>query len=163
MLIDLKPGYQFSYRVAGIAVHKGRVLLERSEGSTLFTLPGGGVEFGENAAEALKREMAEEINAEVEVLRLPWLVESFFEYEGCQCHEIGMYFLMEFRGTSEKFYGDDAIEGIELFGAEGKTKLLFEWVDIPSLPLKEFFPVFLRTALLEIPSQTCFITSRSES
>ena len=47
----------FSYRAAGILVHDGNVLLQVHEGEYAF--PGGGIMFGETAAETLLREFAE--------------------------------------------------------------------------------------------------------
>ena len=38
--------------------------------------------------------MEEEIATRVEVLRLLWVVENFFEYFGERLHEISFYYLM---------------------------------------------------------------------
>src|SRR5262245_16615293 len=86
----------FHYRVAGVAVHENSVLLHRYEGEDFWTFPGGRAEFGETAEQTLKREMREEIGAEVEVVRLLWFVENFFTYQDKRYHEIGLYFLMRF-------------------------------------------------------------------
>jgi 8-oxo-dGTP pyrophosphatase MutT (NUDIX family) len=63
--------------------------------------PGGRAELGEPAAQTLKREMLEELNTKVEVVRLLWLVENLFEYADKEYHEIGLYFLMRFPDDSE--------------------------------------------------------------
>jgi len=56
-------------RVAGILARDGRVLLvnHRKKGRSYWVLPGGHVERGETLAEALAREMREELALEVGV------------------------------------------------------------------------------------------------
>ncbi len=62
--------------------------------------------------------MREELEVEVRVERLIWVVENFFEYQGMSPHELGLYFLMRFPegsplyGKQEPFEGDE--EGIKL-------------------------------------------------
>ena len=58
------------YRVAGVATHGGRVLLHRSENDDFWSLPGGRPQYSESAAAALRREMREELGAEVTVQAL---------------------------------------------------------------------------------------------
>lgn len=50
--------------------------------------PGGGIEFGERAADALRRELQEEVRAEVGETRLLGVLENTFELEGIPKHEI---------------------------------------------------------------------------
>src|SRR3972149_1738715 len=69
---------RFVYRVAGVAIDKGRVLLETVGGQDFWFLPGGRGEFLEPSKETLRREIIEEIGARVKVVRLLWVVENFF-------------------------------------------------------------------------------------
>ena len=48
---------RFTYRVAGVALHAGRVLLNTVQGFDFWFLPGGRCELREAATEALMREM----------------------------------------------------------------------------------------------------------
>ena len=50
----------FMYRVGGIAVHDGRLLVEHDVKRGFCFVPGGRVEYGENAVQALSRELDEE-------------------------------------------------------------------------------------------------------
>ncbi len=49
---------------------------------------------GETSAETLQREMVEELGVAVEVGRLLWVVENFFDFEKRHWHELGFYYLM---------------------------------------------------------------------
>lgn len=48
--------YLFSYRVAGILVRNGKVLLQKPTNNGAYAFPGGQIAFGETNAEALIRE-----------------------------------------------------------------------------------------------------------
>jgi ADP-ribose pyrophosphatase YjhB (NUDIX family) len=50
--------------------------------------PGGGIEFGERAVDALRRELQEEVHAELGETRLLGVLENTFELEGAPKHEI---------------------------------------------------------------------------
>jgi len=149
MMIRFEKGEDcFNYRVVGIAVHENSVLLHQAEGEDFWSFPGGRAEFGEPAQETLKREMREEISAEVEVVRLLWLVENFFIYADKRYHEIALYFLMRLPATF-KYLGQPG----SFQGEEDGTKLTFQWFPqqpevLSSLPL---LPSFLQTAVRKLP------------
>src|SRR5437588_10203363 len=110
---------RFNYRVAGVVYDGDKVLIHRSEIDDFWSMPGGRCEFLESAADALVREMREELGVEVNVVRLLWFVEDFFEHLGTQFHELALYFLMTFSddcplyGMTEAFLGVE--EGMKLF------------------------------------------------
>ena len=55
--------WMFSYRVAGICVQNGKVLLQTTTGEDRsFAFPGGHVSFGETNEQTLIREFREEID-----------------------------------------------------------------------------------------------------
>lgn len=149
----------FNYRVVGIAIHQNAVLLHQGEGEDFWTFPGGRAEFGETAEQTLKREMREEIGAEVEVVRLLWFVENFFRYAGKQYHEIALYFLMQFPPAGKYLVQPGPFQGEE----EG-MKLTFRWFPrqmevLSNLPL---LPSFLPTALQELPESVQHVVHRDE-
>jgi ADP-ribose pyrophosphatase YjhB (NUDIX family) len=50
--------------------------------------PGGGIEFGERAADAVIREIREELDAEARVLRPLGVIENLFTHQGSTGHEM---------------------------------------------------------------------------
>ena len=54
MIMFTHDGLTFMYRVGGIAIHDGRVLVEQAVGKGFCFLPGGRVEFGEAIAALLR-------------------------------------------------------------------------------------------------------------
>lgn len=53
---------------------------------------GGGVEFGESSAEAVVREIREEVGAEIADVRLLGVLENRFTYDGAPKHEVVFVF-----------------------------------------------------------------------
>ncbi len=143
---------RFVNRVVGIAYDRERVLLHRAVHDDFWALPGGRAELLETAAETLRREMREELNEDVEVERLVWMAENFFEHVGRVYHEIGFYFLMHLptdsplREKIQPFYGDE--DGIQL---------VFEWFPVKILEQVRLFPTFLRAGLKNLPISTVHI------
>jgi ADP-ribose pyrophosphatase YjhB (NUDIX family) len=138
---------QLNYRVAGVSVHDGRVLLQRMETEDIWALPGGRPALFETSRDALVREMQEEIELQVEVGRLLWVMENVFTYDGRRIHELGFYYLMTLPE-------DSGLEDVrrEYIGHEGELTLIFRWFPINSLAKLPLFPEFLRSALSDLPS-----------
>ena len=59
-----------------------------ADGRTFHRLVGGGVELGERAADAVVREVAEELRATLLEPRLLGVLENIFAYDGQPGHEV---------------------------------------------------------------------------
>ena len=139
---------RFTYRVAAIALHDGHVLLHRSEADDFWSLPGGRCEMMEPAAEAIAREMHEELGVAVTVERLIWIVENFFIFDGVPCHELGLYHLVGLPDEPSLLDKSATLEG----RGEGPLRLFFRWFPLAATPDLRIYPTFLRTALRQIPA-----------
>jgi len=131
-------------------LHKDLILLQQVEGNHFWSLPGGTVEFGETGESALKREMKEELGAEVEILRLLWVVENFFFDAERRHHEIALYFLTLLQANSRPLIERSFESNV------GPRILTFNWFSTEPEVLRTLSlqPSFLRTAIGCVPAST---------
>jgi ADP-ribose pyrophosphatase YjhB (NUDIX family) len=90
------PTPEMSLRARAVLVDGDRVLLDRTHHphkAPFYWLPGGGVEPGETAVEAVVRELREEASMVVAVDRLLYVSENLFVEDGDYRHETILYFL----------------------------------------------------------------------
>lgn len=115
----------FSYRVAGILMHEGKILLQRPVDDD-FAIPGGHVATFETTRETLAREFKEEIRADVEVGELIAVGEIFFPWGLRPCHQIGLYYLCSLKDPSQ-VPTDGVFPGHDDWGNE-RIDLNFHWL-----------------------------------
>lgn len=84
---------------------------------------GGGIEFGERAEHAARREIREELGAEVEGLRFLGAVENLFTFLGQPGHEL--IWLFEARFVDPEYFKRDRI-----MADEGGNAFPVEWVPL---------------------------------
>ena len=151
MLVIREPSRQFVYRVAGVALHQGRVLLHRSERDDYWTLPGGRGEMLEPSVDTLRREMLEEMGLAVDVGRLAWVIENFYEEKARTWHVLGLYFLMSFPPDSPVWARGDTFSGKEDFPQGFQLTLTFQWIPVDALDPLAFQPAILKAGLRHVP------------
>ena len=129
--------FVFSYRVAGICIQNGKVLLQKPSNDTGFAFPGGHVTLGETNEQTLIREFQEEIGTNVAVGDLKWVGELFFPWGSKQCHQICLYYLVELQSEhiplDGMFLGKEQIEGRHF-------DLEFHWISLTELKNIEVYP-----------------------
>ena len=107
--------FVFSYRVGGILIRQGKILLQKPKGDD-YSIIGGHVSCLETTAETLRREFQEELHTEIEVDRLLAVGEIFFPWGERPCHQICLYYNVHL--LKEKsipldgtFHGYDELDG----------------------------------------------------
>jgi 8-oxo-dGTP diphosphatase len=133
--------YPFNLRVYGILIDVNHNLLicdELIHGKYITKFPGGGLEFGEGTIEAIKREMLEETNTEVEVLE-HFYTTDFFQVSAFNPHAqvISIYYLLKAHSTlniaikQKPFDFDEIKEGAISFRQIPLNKLAEEQFTFP--------------------------------
>lgn len=138
----------FSYRVAGICIRNGRVLLQTTTGEDRsFAFPGGHVEFGETNEQTLVREFREEIGAYIRVGDLKWVAEVFFPWGDKPCHQICLYYMAEILSPEIPeegvFRAQEHLEGRNF-------ELEFHWVPLEDVDDLEVYPTQTPKLLKEL-------------
>lgn len=150
MIMSSGGGLTFMYRVGGIAVHDGCLLVEHNEAHGFCFVPGGRVEYGENAVKALARELYEELGEEVKVGRLLLAADNLFEVGSERFQEITLYFLIELAPESRVLERDGAFEG-------GELGTVFQWIPLDDVEQSNLVPPFLWALVRDLPASPEYI------
>lgn len=135
-----------SFRVAGILIKKGKILIQRGINDEEYALPGGHVEMFERSEDTLIREFKEEINAEINISRLLWIQEHMAEWNQQKYHEICFYFLIDIPDET-------VIPSNRIFYscAGNDSEIEFSWVETEKIMDLKFYPVYIKSRLNNLP------------
>jgi 8-oxo-dGTP diphosphatase len=109
--IEAKFGNHIRSRVNGILIEGEKILMIKhlmGNGKILWSVPGGGMNFGQSAAENLKREFSEETSLNIEVKAYLFV----YEYLAAPLHAMEHFFRVEkiggnlALGTDPELYPD---------------------------------------------------------
>lgn len=133
----------------GVVRHGHWILLCRNLDKGYYYLPGGHVEPGEAAADALVREMQEEAGVTVPVGACLLVNESRFEQGGKARHEINLVFHVEPPHPPHPAGGDSPVfcEAPEPVRSL-EEHIGFEWVDMAALSDTDLRPTVIRAWLV---------------
>lgn len=150
---------RFLYRAAGVILRGEEVLLQQFAGTDFWCFPGGRIEFGETGVVAAERELREEVEPDVQVQRLLWVIENFFEYQGLDYHEVGLYVLA---AVDPSGHVHNAREPWTATEDDGKTEMTFVWHPIGSLKDLFVVPKCLAGRLRELPQTVEYLVNRAD-
>ena len=136
------------YKMRGLSLviikNKGRILVspgyDKSTDESFYRIPGGGIEFGETSLEALRREIKEELDAEIINCKLLTTIENIFTYNNEPYHELCFIYLGEFKDSSlyEK-------EEFKILDSPDKGKVI--WLDTNEAKDKNVYPADVKELL----------------
>ena len=79
-------GYQYGVRASALIMHAGKLLAYSHDGK--YFMPGGAVQVGEHSADAVRREVREELGIDCTVRQLAFVGEHLFTVHGIPNHRI---------------------------------------------------------------------------
>ena len=112
----------FHYLVRAVVIDEGALLVAKAKDESNTFLPGGHVEFGENAQIALSREIKEELGLESVIGDFIGAIEHAWPADRQSNHEINLLFDAKIPGTCKKNNP-----------ASSEPHLQFYWADLESL------------------------------
>lgn len=136
--------FKFKFRVSGIVIHDGKILVSEY-GKSTYCLPGGYVQFKETSQEAILREMKEETGFEYKVINFGGIIENFFVNQKKQkTHEIDFYYYLKLKSPYR--FEDFDMERIEQ-GSYRDIEHHFKWVDIKDIEQYHLLPSRIKSII----------------
>jgi ADP-ribose pyrophosphatase YjhB (NUDIX family) len=115
-------------RGSELLVHEGR---DDVKGESFLRLPGGEIDFGETASGALRRELREELAAEIDEPELLGVLEDVFTYGGAPGHEIA--FVFDARFAEATLYERDRWEWLEITPVDAVGEQPVRWLPLAAM------------------------------
>ena len=122
--------------VRGLMFKKDHLLVTQWKNDGIVFGIGGRVDFGESVVDAVRREVREEIGAEITIKKLLYFNEqTFVSNRGVHYHELGWYFWVE--PDREICALDEVIQNPD------HPDLMIRYLKVDDVPNHDFWPRFL--------------------
>ncbi len=125
---------KFELCVRAIIQDADRILVCKNKENDYYYFPGGHIEFGETAKQALIRELNEELEILVKRVSFIGVGENIFNQEGQEYHEINLVFEVLADEVEDKSREDE----IDFF-----------FFDREKFSKEEVLPIFLKEAIIK--------------
>ena len=145
----------FSYRVAGVLVENGKILLQRDKLGN-HAVVGGHVSFMEQAKDTLVREFMVELNVKIGVDDLLAVNENFFMWGDKPCHQVHFYYSVHLE--DDTFFRDGVVSGIDEL-EDMRVELDYLWVPLEELKHLSVYPREIETLLEKREGILHFVSS----
>jgi len=122
----------------GVCCRNGKILLCHSKGAANTYLPGGHVEFEEDAKAALRREILEEIGVDCKVGKFLGVVENTFKQKGKRHCEVNLVFAVSIPALK----AGKPVKAVESW-------IDFKWAAVKDLKRKHLLPMVLCDVLAD--------------
>ncbi len=134
---------RFNYRVSAVIIRNDCLLTVQDNIYSYSYLPGGRVKMGETAEAAIRRELMEELHADLPVIRPLWFCQDFFTESDTleRFHEICIYYLVD---------GSTLPEG-EFSYIEDDRINRFSWTPIDNVSSMHLYPEFIKANIHHLP------------
>lgn len=118
----------------GLMTQGSLILACRNDAGGYYYLPGGHVDFGEGAGDALCRELAEEAELHVDLGELALMTEGSFQAGGKLHHEINIVFHVKHSISGQV--------------KSRESEISFHWLDVASLANLDLRPASIKAWLM---------------
>ena len=136
-------GNVFSYRVGGILVENGKILLQRDKWKN-HAVVGGHVSFMELTKDTLVREFMEELHVKIGVDDLVAVNENFFMWDDKPCHQVHFYYNVHLE--DDTFFREGMVSGYDELD-DMRVDLDYIWVPLEELDQISVYPREIRKLL----------------
>ncbi len=132
-----KNNIVFNYRVAIVIRNGKKILVQKDNRASHYTLPGGRCKLNENSINTGIREFKEETGIDIRLKKKVGMIENFFvsSFNGKNYHEILM--VHEYKFNDYNLYSKSLIANIE---EKKKEHLTYIWLSPSELKEANFKP-----------------------
>lgn len=138
----------FSLRSAALVISDNRLLVARNDKYDCYYTVGGGIRENEPSDKAIIRELYEETGCHLDVDRLIFIHERFYQCDNASHHEVVFFYLMK----------NAYIQLLSGVNTDQQNEHLY-WVPIEELEKINLVPAFLKTVIQDIPNEITHIVS----